>query len=179
MKNLRTALDPAAFAEIQSRDIEKEILPCMPLMHLSAVYDTWSKAETPEALKSMWDASSAPAISISIIAATIGVTVQEQIRVSKEQGDPDRAALLTAVALESLEQSFHFVLRLITDEAKDDACELSPLMPVPQELLTASLTVLDAQKADIVIQDGALHPLYSAVRFCVWNPVKKKNARAK
>lgn len=179
LKNLKNGLDPASVAEIQSRDIESEMVQCHPLLTPSAVYDTWSRNETPEPLKPVWTPELQSAISISLIAATVGNEIQRQIRWCKEHSETTRAVFLTAVAQEALEQSFHFVHRLISEEAKQDGCELSPFLPVTQELTGSALTVLDSQKADIVFEEGQIRPLYSAVRYCLWNPMNKKNARSR
>lgn len=162
--------------ETLEREVEREIRRCEPLIVPTALYDTFSRKDTPESLRSLWDqAPGSKTLSVSLIAASLGVRIEQEISSAREKGQERDAALMDAVTREALDQSVNFVHRLIGEEAKDDNCELSPLWPVEPALVRDFLAALESHKADITLEgDDRFVPLYSRVSFCFWIPLSKR-----
>ncbi len=164
--------------EPQDSELESEISKVHPHVVPCAVFRTFSKAETPETLKSLWQTAPEKSLSLSVVAATIGKPIEGELeRVSKEN-NPYQSALWNSIARESLEQSFHFVERLIGGEAEDESCELSSFLPAGAEHLEPVLASLEAHKAEIAMNDsGQISPFFTGVRYSFWTPLKGKNAK--
>ena len=162
--------------ETLERETEQEIRRCEPLIVPTALYDTFSRKETPEPLRKLWEqAPSAKTLSLSLIAASLDPRIEQEIDALREKAEAHQSVLAEAVARESLDQSVNFVHRLIGEEAKDDNCELSPLWPVEPALVRDFLGALESHKAGIMLKDDdRFTPLYSRVSFCFWVPLSKR-----
>jgi hypothetical protein len=161
--------------EALEREIEQETRSNETLLVPTALFDTLSKKDTPEALLKLWEnAPSAKTLSISIIAATLGSPIEKAIEAARPQSE-HKAVLMDALAKEALDQSVNFVYRLIGEEAKEDNCELSPLWPVEPSLIKPFLASLEAHKADISLDgEDRFSPLFSRVNFCFWVPASRR-----
>lgn len=164
LKEADEALEQSAHEAIL--EAEKFIVP-------TALYETFSKTDTPPTLQPLWATAGNKTLSLSIIATTVGPKIEEALQRIAE--DPRKAVFLEAAAQESLEQSTTFIVKLLTEEAKEDHCELSPLWPAEVQLAPHILETLEASKADLHLNGGEqISPLYSRISFCFWNPLSKK-----
>lgn len=161
--------------------IEKEIARLQPLLSPSSLYETYSRNETPEPLKALWDQAHAKALSLSVVLSTVGSSVESAVETAGQSPDPLAGPIADAVARESLEQSLGFVFKLLGEEAKLEACELTPLTPVPSACYAGLLPLLESHKADVTLSgEGKITPLYSSAGFCFWSPASKnKNAKSR
>jgi hypothetical protein len=156
----------AAIAKVQPH-----ILPC-------AVYASYSRSQTPEALLPLWSAAPEKSLSVSLIASTLGKEIEAEIERVSRQAQANDPALWNSIARESLEQSFHFVEKLLSEEAGEENCELSPAIPAHPDILEPALAALEAHKAEISLNDsGQISPFFTGLRFCFWTPVKGKNRK--
>lgn len=174
-RNLKKKLpETIPWQDTMEEDVKREISRLERLLTPSSIYETFSKADSPETLKALWNGSPKGAVSISLIATTIGTDVEREIASQKEQSADYQAFVIDAVAQEALEQSAHFVNKLLNEESKEEHCECTPSLPLEPVLFKDSLEILQSHKADIVLNDaGGIAPLYSSVSYCFWNPSKK------
>src|SRR5262249_5904849 len=129
----------------------------------------------PTPLKGLWDTAPEAALSLSVIAATIGGEIEPRLDQAKQSPDPLEPPPLDAVAREAYDQAFPFFAKIPSEEALEDSCELSPLLPVEDAGLKPALQAMDAQKAGIsVLEDGRIAPRFAGMRFCFWVPAKAK-----
>ncbi len=175
-RNLKKKLpEGTAWQDSMEQDIQREIKNAEPYLDLSSIYESFSQVGSPVALKELWDKSPKGAISISLIATTIGPKLEEKITSLQNGSDAFKAAVIGSIAQEALEQSTHFVSKLLAEESKLEHCECTPSLPLEPSLLKDSLDILQSQKADIrAAEGGGLVPLYSSVSYCFWNPSKKR-----
>lgn len=180
LRNLKRTLPSHANEEELEKRIQQEIEKVQQLLSPSAIYQTYSKRQSPQFLNSLWQNGPADAISISLIAASLGSSIEKEIEKSRNHSTLS-SDILDAIAKEALEQSLNFVLKLITEEAKEENCGLSVTFPLESTYLEATLSFLEAAKADIHSDpDGHLSPLYSSVSYCFWQPAKKlKSAKTR
>ena len=167
------AVDPGK--EPEDKVLESEISKVQTHLQPCALYATFSQKETPEPLKVLWRSASENSFSMSVILATIGKNIEGEMDKISKAGNPFQSALLDAITKESFEQSFQFVARLINEEALDESCELTPLLPVEEGNFRDALGVLEAHKAEISVNDsGIVSPIFTGIRYCFWTPVKGK-----
>lgn len=181
LRNLKRSLTPNLSEEELEKRIQQEIEKVQLLLFPSATYETYSKMQCPLPLNPLWNQAPNAAISISLIAASIGSQIENEIEKSRNDSEKLRTHILDALAREALEQSIHFVLKLIAEEAKEENCELSVPLPLESTYLEEALSFLQASKADIHSgSDGKLSPLYSSVSYCFWQAVaKSKSAKTR
>ncbi len=172
----QTTIEPGK--EPEDSELEAAIAQVQPHVVPCAVYRTFSLSETPEPLKTLLLQSPTKTLSLSIIAATIGRPIESELENVSQKNDAYQSALWNSIARESLEQSFNFVERLIGGEAETESCELSSLLPAGAELLEPILAALEAQKADINLNDsGQISPFFTGLRYGFWTPLKGRNAK--
>jgi len=147
----------------------------------SAVYESFSRGKTPAGLSRLWEGAPPKALGLSLVLVTVGSPISRAIAEAREKEGEVRAAHLDAVAEEGLEQAAGFVEKLLKEEAENESCELTPLLPVDSSLLGELSRVLDSAKADIVTDgSGRLLPAFSSAGYCFWNPVAKgRSARSR
>ena len=152
--------------------VEEEIARLNPSIVPSAVYNTFTKRESPQPLSVLWEQASNKAISISLVAASAG----EKLESIVQQGqDSFKVALTDASAWESVEQSNNFVYRLLGEEANLEGCECSPLFPVPESQISTVMVLLESEKVGIRLNSSSqLTPLYSKISYCFWSSVLKR-----
>lgn len=169
LRQFKKQLPPGAAQEPPEAEVEAIIARVQPHVTPCALYASYSKSETPAALQELWKSSPEKSLTLSVIAATIGSAVESVI---------ERDALWNSVARESLEQSFNFVEKLISEEAVDESCELTSLLPASAEQAGPLLQALESHKADIIVNDsGQVIPLFTGLRYCFWTPLRGKNAK--
>lgn len=175
LRDLKKKLPADRWSEDYEKDVEKEISRVEPVISTSGVYETFSKTDSPEALAPFWKQAPKSALSISLLASTIGTKIEEELEKARQKDEDVQPALLDCIAREGLDQSARFVEKLISEEARQEACECTPSIPADAERLRDCLDVLQSHKADIVLDGtGRIVPLYSQVRFCFWTPVSKR-----
>ena len=151
--------------------LEQEIAQALPLILPSAIYNTFSKKDTPETLKQLWNQASNKAVSLSMAAVTISSSIEKNIN----QNSEFKSTVWNAIAWEGVDQSFRFVEKLIQDEAKLEGCECSPYYPIDSKHLADSLSLLESHKAEIQLHpENLLSPYYSRITFCFWTPARKR-----
>ncbi|MBI4397079.1 MAG: hypothetical protein HY548_08295, partial [Elusimicrobia bacterium] len=81
-----------------------------------------------------------------------------------------------ALGEESAEQAANFVHRLITEEAKEETCEVSPRTDADTEEMRMNvLASLDAEKIQIRLDNqGHLSPRFTRIGYVLWWPPAKR-----
>ena len=147
----------------------KFIVPCV-------VYDAFAK----DALPFVYE-KDAPAkwAAQSIFFLTIGRQLQEEFKKNEEAFGEHTGKIVSAVAVDALEQSKNFIQRLIAGEAEEENCELSRSVELPADLYAEAAKLLPIDKIGVSIDDGTLEPQYSCCGLFYWMPSKKKSKTAK
>jgi hypothetical protein len=140
----------------------------------SAVYKTFSKETLPFVCEKdvplKW-------ISESVFFVTIGDNLYEKYKKDEGSFGEYTEKIISAVAVDALEQSRNFIQRLISSEAQGESCEISRGIDIPPRLYEAAAGCIPADKIDISAEDGKLNPRYSECGLFYWIPSEKKQKR--
>lgn len=140
----------------------------------SVVYDTFGKGTT--AL--VCDKDAPPKwVAQSVFFLTIGPELHQEYKKNEEGYGEHTGKIVSAIAVDALEQAKNFIQRLITNEASGENCDISRSVDLPADLYEEAYKILPADKIDIFIQDGGLVPQYSSCGFFYWIPSKKKTSK--
>ena len=140
----------------------------------SVVYDTFGKGTTDF----VYEQDAPPKwVAQSVFFVTIGPDLQEEYKENKEAYGEHTGKIVSAIAVDALEQSKNFVQRLITSEASDENCDISRSVELPAEMYEEAYKIVPADKVDIFIQEGKLVPQYSSCGIFYWIPSKKKTSK--
>jgi len=158
-----------------------EIEAFLPRMMPTAFYQTWSRDEVPPTLQDALKAAGARKIvALSALVATIGDEPEDALSTMLMNGETQRSQIATAVCEESADLCLQFLLRLLSEEAEEDDCEVSEPVPVDSgDMLAETLTVLDADEEGVSI-DTAYHlsPRFTRVALVIWWPAARKKRAA-
>jgi hypothetical protein len=146
------------------------------LVHPAAVYTTLTRATAEKTTPLALPESS---VAVSIIAVNVGGELAKASAALAETVDPAERAILQAIEHEALQQSIHFAVRLLGDQAKDEECEMSPVQAAEEPLLLVPLAALLGIER-IGISLDAEHPAVPSYARLVWNfwtPLRKAGAR--
>ena len=178
LRHLKKKITIEPGKEPEDSSLESEISKVHPALAPCALYATFSRTETPEAVKTLWSSSPEKSLSISMILATIGKPIEGEIEKASQGADAYKSALIESIARESLDQSFHFVSRILNEEAEQERCELTPFLPAPPEALKEAFQILEAHKADILFNDsGQISPFFTGLRYSFWTPKGKSRPK--
>lgn len=149
------------------------------LAHLvpTAFYQTWGRDEVPAAFRAALDAAGfSRAVAVTATLATIGSSAEEYLSGLLMNTETQRSQVVTAFSEESADLSLHFLLRLLSDEAKGDDCEVSePIPVVTQPLMEETLSLLEADQEGVALDAaGHLSPRFTRVALVAWWPLAKK-----
>jgi hypothetical protein len=108
---------------------------------------------------------------------TIGSKIESEIAEARSRGESILGNILHASAMEALEQSVNFIYRLVTDEAKDEECELSSResLTLDESSVVKFAELIDPEKIGVsAITGDNRSPAYTACGIIYWTPVKKR-----
>jgi len=158
-----------------------EIEAFLPKMMPTAFYQTWSREEIPSSLQDILkEIGGRKVVAVSTLVATIGDEPEDVLSSMLMNGESQRAQIATAVCEESADLCLSFLLRLLTEEAQDDDCEVSdPIIVESGALLAESLALVEAEQEGVTI-DTAFHlsPRFTRVALVVWYPAARKKRAA-
>lgn len=140
----------------------------------SVVYDTFGKGT----LNFVYE-KDAPQkwVAQSIFFVTIGQGLTEEYKKNEEVYGEHTGKIVSAIAVDALEQAKNFLQRLVSNEAEGENCDISRSVDIPADLYAEAANVVPTDKIDITIQDGELNPQYSACGLFYWIPSKKKSSK--
>lgn len=144
-------------------------------LSLSVVYETFAKG----AMSFLYE-KDAPEkwIAQSLYFLTIGTKLQEEYQKNEKLYGEYTEKIVSAIAVDALEQGKNFIYRLISNEASCENCELSRNVDLPQNLCHEASKNIPAEKIDIAIsEDGKFTPQYSVCGLFYWVPSKKKSSK--
>jgi len=116
------------------------------------------------------------AIATTLIAVSIGPAVETQ---RSQATDPHQESLLAALHHEALAQSLNFVMRLAQDQAKEEDCDLSPVISAA-DILTATTvaTLLGVPRIGIDVDTAHSDiPSHARLAWLFWTPIGKGASR--
>jgi hypothetical protein len=140
----------------------------------SVVYETFSKEALPFAYEkdvpSKWVAE-------SVFFVTIGDDLYDEYKKNKSVFGEHTGKIVSAIAVDALNQSKNFVQRLISNEAQDEDCVISRIVDIPNDLYAEFSKVVPIDKIGISIESGDIIPKYSTCGLFYWIPSKKKEKK--
>lgn len=161
-----------------SMELEETIQRCCRLyfkfLSPSVVYDAFSK----NALSFTYE-QDAPSkwIAESVFFVTIGNGLCEEYKKNEGTFGEHTGKIVSAIAVDALEQSKFFTQRLIAKEAQDENCEISKIVDVPRDLYKEFAKVIPIDKIGVSIESNDVSPKYSTCGLFYWIPSKKKAKR--
>ena len=170
------------FLNVEDLDIEveeaiqKSCFICEKIIKPAVVYDTFSKEsmffnvdiEKPE----KW-------IAVSLYVLTIGNVLQEQYEKNKSLFGNYAVQIISAISADALEQSKSFVQKIINSEiTKEDNCELSRSIEIPQQYNQEIIKYLPIEKINISLsEENKFIPINTSAGLYYWIPLKKRNRK--
>ena len=146
----------------------------------AVIYDTISKEtmvwsfdiETPE----KW-------IAVSPYIVTIGNELQEEFNKNQEQFGAYTVQIVSAISANTLEQSKNFIQKILTEDAKDEYCELSRNIEIPNNLYPKICEMLPTDKINVSLlndeenQTFKFNPTNTITGLFYWIPVKRRTKK--
>ena len=158
--------------------VQKSCFVCEKIIKPAVVYDTFSKEsmsfnfniniEIPE----KW-------IAVSPYVLTIGSVLQEQYEKNKNLFGNCAVQIISAISADALEQSKNFIQKIINSEmTKEDNCELSKSIEIPQQYNQEIIKYLPIEKINISLsEEKKFIPINTSAGLYYWIPLKKRNRR--
>jgi hypothetical protein len=115
-------------------------------------------------------------ISASFCVATLGIEAEKNLQEAECSAEGLSGKIIHSIYLEALEQSVNFVSRIISDEAKQDNCELSERMKLSSyTALHRLFEIVTVDKIGVSLLDTKeLQPQYTTCAVFFWIPNSKK-----
>jgi hypothetical protein len=161
-----------------SAELEQTIQRCcrfyIKSLSPAVVYDTFSK----ESLSFIYEKdTSIKWIAKSIFFITIGNTIEEEYKKNETAFGQHTSKIVSAIAVDALEQSKNFVQRIISNEAQDENCEITRVVNIENEYYEEVSKVIPSDKIDVSVESSIIYPKYSSAGLFYWVPSKKKNRK--
>jgi hypothetical protein len=158
-----------------SAELEETIRQCcsfyVNFLVPSVVYETFSKKTLPlvyeKDVPSKWVAE-------SVFFVTICDGLCDEYKKNENAFGEHTGKIVSAIAVDALEQSKNFVRRLIANQAQEENCEISRVVDIPSDLYAKVSKILPIDKIDLSIESGGIIPKYSACGLFYWIPSKKR-----
>ncbi|MDR1434302.1 hypothetical protein [Candidatus Endomicrobiellum devescovinae] len=140
----------------------------------SVVYDTFSK----ESLPFVYEKDIPPKwIAESIFFVTIGSALEEECKKNENAFGEHTSKIVSAIAVDALEQSKNFVQRIISNETQDENCEVTRAVDIGSEYYEEVCKVIPVDKIGVSTEVGTIYPKYSSAGLFYWIPSKKKTKK--
>jgi len=143
-------------------------------LNLSVVYETFAKGAAPFVYEkdapSKWVAQ-------TLFCVTIGDALTAEFEKNRKAYGEHAEQIVSAAAVDALEQGKNFIQRIIAGEAEDESCELTRSVDLPQDLYEAASANLDISKISVSFEGNELKPRYTAFGIFYWLPSKKKSRK--
>jgi hypothetical protein len=140
----------------------------------SVVYETFSKDTITFVFEkdapSKWVAQ-------SVFFVTIGTSLEEEFKKDGKAFGEHSNTIVSAIAVDALEQAKNFTQRLAAGEAETENCDLSRGVDLPSDLYEEAAKIIPVEKIDVSVRDGKLIPQYSNCGVFYWVPSKKKSKK--
>jgi hypothetical protein len=178
LKDISRIVKKLVNADDMSIEIEEAIqMSCRfyaKFLSPAVVYDTFSK----ESLIFVYE-KDVPAkwVAESIFFVTIGDTIEKEQKKNENAFGEHTSKIVSAIAVDALEQSKNFVQRLIVNEAQDEKCDITRVVDIPNELCKEVSKVVQSEKIGVSVQSGNIFPKYSSAGLFYWIPSKKKTKK--
>lgn len=178
LRGLRALLQDARPTPELEKAVQDEIEHALPTFETAAVTTTFPRNQIPDWCEPLVrvDENTPTPIALTLFAATVGTAIEETLADALSRGEDLRSRVLSSLGEEAAEQAATFVERLMTEEARRDACEISDRHTLPQESMRALLLEhVDAARVMITLDSaGHLSPRFTRLGFILWWPLSKK-----
>lgn len=105
---------------------------------------------------------------------TIGDRLEEEFKKNEKAFGDYTPVIVSAIAVDALDQSKNFVARLLAKEAQTDKCEISRPQELPKEEFDKVCTLLESAKIGVEVIEQTFKPQYTSAGIFYWTPVKKR-----
>jgi hypothetical protein len=161
-----------------SVELEQAIQRCcrfyLKSLYPAVVYDTFSR----ESLSSVYEKDVPQKwVAQSIFFVTIGNAIEEEYKKNEIAFGEHTSKILSAIAVDALEQSKNFVQRIISNEAQDENCEITRPVNIENEYYEEVSKIIPGNKIGVNIESGVIYPKYSSAGLFYWIPSKKKSRK--
>jgi hypothetical protein len=161
-----------------SIELEETIQRCsrfyVKFLSPSVVYDTFSK----ESLPFVYEKDIPPKwVAESIFFVTIGNVLEEEYKKNENAFGEHTSKIVSAIAVDALEQSKNFVQRIISNEAQDENCEVTRAVDIGSKYYEEICKVIPIDKIGVSAEVGTIYPKYSSAGLFYWIPSKKKTKK--
>ncbi|MDR3195195.1 MAG: hypothetical protein LBT58_00120 [Endomicrobium sp.] len=140
----------------------------------SVVYDTFSKESLPfvyeKDVPAKWAAE-------SFFFVTIGGAIEEEYKKDENAFGEHTGKIVSAIAVDALDQSKNFARRIISSEAQDENCEITRAVNIANEYYEEVSKVIPTDKIGVSAKAGVICPKYSSAGLFYWIPSKKKTKK--
>jgi hypothetical protein len=140
-------------------------------LHPSAVYDTFSRDSS---LLFEENTTLSKFVACSVFFVTVGNSLDEEYKLDTNAFGEYTSTIVSAIAMDALEQSKNFLQRLISNEAKYESCEISRIEEIRNNIYGEFAEMVPIEKINLEIVSGELKPKYSSCGLLYWIPSKKK-----
>jgi len=156
--------------------IEQAIKESKRFLETAALFTTLSKATAQKTTPLLL---TGPATAVSLIAVTVGPKLEEERAAALAANESLRASLLAALQEEALHQSIQFAVKLISEQAKEEECDLSALSRAEDvSLLPPLAALLGIQRIGLPFDGNApCLPPYARLIWTLWTPASKSSSR--
>ncbi|MDR3049897.1 MAG: hypothetical protein LBV16_08735 [Elusimicrobiota bacterium] len=114
------------------------------------------------------------ALAKTVFFAAIGAQLEEEFQKNKAAYGDDTEKIVSTIAVESLEQSKKFAVRLISSEADDENAVIMRPVEIAPENYEKLNSLIDIGKIGVSYNDKQLNPKHSLCGLCYWLASKKK-----
>jgi hypothetical protein len=140
----------------------------------SVIYETFSKEALPVAYE-----QNAPVkwIAESVFFVTIGNSLCEEYKKNEGAFGEYTDKIVSALAVDALEQSKNFVQRLIFSEAQEENCEISRVVDIQKDLYNEFAKFIPIDKIGVSVEYDDINLKYLFCGLFYWIPSKKKTKK--
>ena len=143
-------------------------------IHPAAIYTTMTRATAEKATPLAFPDK---AVAVSLVAANIGEELGAALQEVPEAAQ-DEHQLLRALQHEAIQQSVQFAVRLLSDQAKDEDCDMSVPIVAEDPVVTESLAgLLGCRRIGLEIGAQAPLPPHARLSWIFWTPQRKHASR--
>lgn len=177
-RNLRVKMGLKQLPQELEESLAAESESLIPQLSPIAFYQTWNGEKIPARfIEALGEQGLKNAVAVSALVASIGSAPEDQISELLMSGETVRSQVITALSDEAVIQSFNFIYKLLSDDAKSDDCQTSDPLFLEQnkELLVETLEILDAKSENIELDSAShLNPRFTRVALVGWVPSSRK-----
>jgi hypothetical protein len=157
-----------------SVELEETIRFYIKFLSPAVIYDTFSK----ESLTFVYEKDVPQKwVARSIFFVTIGSAIEEEYKRNENAFGDHTNKIVSAIAVDALEQSKNFAQRIISGEAQDENCQITRPVNIENEYYEEISKIIPINKIGVIVESGVICPKYSSAGLFYWIPSKKNSKK--